>query len=598
MVLQNIIFPKKDICNEKALYFHSNILLSDLDNNNEIKVKNNQTLIGDTYFNSITVSKWKKYTKIDNMSVTLCLCGKFEIRLVGAYLNKGSVIQNVFEFNQFFSEKKQDITFSVPLNTPYEIVYFHLTSLSDSSTFYGGFYSSIENNSFCHTDIKMALNLCTYKREEYICNTVERINNELIFDKSLLLSDFLDIFITDNGETLDPSIFNYSHIHFVSQPDFGASGGYTRGLIEMLKSGKPYDYVLFMDDDVVVDAESIFRTYTMLSLLKEEYKDSVLGGSFLKLSECYRQVESGGIWNCGTPIAPNKNLDVRNLKNLLNSEIINTSVNFHPWFYCCMPFSKVSEDNLPLPMFMKRDDIEYNLRFGTNYIQINGICVWHEGYEFKYNAALLYYLTRSTPIVNAIHRCTYSKEEYKTMVKNLFDNALFSYNYTLCDIILKGAEDFCGGVKRLKSIREPQNFESLLSTCYKKKPVDTIDISFSESDYKRNVMTAKQPMTKWRKFTLNGALLPTIKKLEFIPENNSNYSISYRVKSLYQYDSFQNKAVISQKSIIKTISAFFKYKKLIKKIDKKFNIAVEDFYNNYKEVACLDFWEKYLDINK
>ena len=38
-------------------------------------------------------------------------------------------------------------------------------------------------------------------------------------------------------------------------------------------------HVLLMDDDVVMQPESIYRTYRILSLLKDEYKDSFVGGA-------------------------------------------------------------------------------------------------------------------------------------------------------------------------------------------------------------------------------------------------------------------------------------------------------------------------------
>ena len=409
------------------------------------------------------------------------------------------------------------------------------------------------------------------------------------------IADNLDIYLVDNGETLNKD--DFENVHFFSQNDFGASGGFTRGLIEMLNSGKPYDYVLFMDDDVIVDTETISRTYIFLSLLSDEYRDSILGGSFLKLNEPHLQVESGGIWNGGKPIAPNKNLDLRSFNNVLKNEQINPNINYHPWFYCCMPFSKVTMNNLPLPMFMKRDDIEYCLRFGGNFIQLNGICVWHEGYEFKYNACLLYYIVRSTPIVNAVHNIDYTGKQYKQLLRGAFLNAVFAYNYSLADIILEAAIAFCEGVQNFKKIKEPENFECLLARCYKKKPIEILNVPFDEIKYKESLNIVSKPLSNWNKTTLNGALLPASKKIMFIPENNSVFARAYRVKNLYQFDEFQNRAVISKKNVKRSILAFIKLRQVERLIDKKYSEAVKDFSCNYKEISNVDFWIKYLNLD-
>lgn len=596
MIIQNILFPKHEICDEPSLYFHSNRKIYVEDDNDCVIVNGGQTLIADTYFNSISIRKWVLYTIIDNLSLRLSVCGDMELRVIGAkYVANQSPILAVMIYHRHSSDDKEDVELQIPIDKSFDNIYFHITSLKDGSTFYGGCYTTNESSYVLNSRFKMAMNLCTYKREEYILSTIKKIKTELISNENNPISNNLDIYLVDNGETLDER--DFENIRFFAQSDFGASGGFTRGLIEMINSNEEYDYVLFMDDDVIIDTETISRTYVFLSLLSDEYKNSILGGSFLKINKPYIQVESGGIWNGGKPIAPNKNLDLRSFYNVLKNEEINPNINYHPWFYCCMPFSKVSMDNLPLPMFMKRDDIEYCLRFGGNFIQLNGICVWHEGYEFKYNASLLYYIVRSTPIVNAIHKIEYTGEQYKKLVRGAFLNAVFSYSYSLANIILNAAEDFCGGVQRMKEIKEPENFDSLLSKCYKKRPIEELEVMFSKSKYDESLRSIAKPLSGWRKLTLNGALLPSSKKIVFVPENNSVYNRTYRVKVLYQYDEFQNKAVISKKSVGSTIFAFVRLRKIERLIDKKYSITVKDFSRNYREITGIYFWKKYLNLD-
>ena len=64
----------------------------------------------------------------------------------------------------------------------------------------------------------------------------------------------------------------------------GGAGGFTRTIIETKKQEEEngLTHILLMDDDVVMQPESIYRTYKILTLLKEEYKDAFIGGECLE----------------------------------------------------------------------------------------------------------------------------------------------------------------------------------------------------------------------------------------------------------------------------------------------------------------------------
>lgn len=66
MLLQRIIFPTA-ACDEFEMYFRGSDP-SCVTAEDEIAVKAGQTLSLDTYFNSFSVGKWKKYTKLSSLS--------------------------------------------------------------------------------------------------------------------------------------------------------------------------------------------------------------------------------------------------------------------------------------------------------------------------------------------------------------------------------------------------------------------------------------------------------------------------------------------------------------------------------------------------
>ena len=83
--------------------------------------------------------------------------------------------------------------------------------------------------------------------------------------KNILFTDMDGtILFSDNGKTLDMNKLSSAHIHIVQNKNTGGAGGFTRDLIEILdanNAGMEITHVLLMDDDIVIDPESLLKTY-------------------------------------------------------------------------------------------------------------------------------------------------------------------------------------------------------------------------------------------------------------------------------------------------------------------------------------------------
>ena len=99
--------------------------------------------------------------------------------------------------------------------------------------------------------------------------------------------------------------------------------------------------------------------------------------------------------NSGNLIGRKIGLDLRTLDACLDNEF-EEKCDYNAWWYCTIPMQYVRSDNLPLPIFIRGDDVEYGLRNMKNLILMNGICVWHEPFEFKYSSSMYYYIFRNT----------------------------------------------------------------------------------------------------------------------------------------------------------------------------------------------------------
>ena len=73
------------------------------------------------------------------------------------------------------------------------------------------------------------------------------------------------------------------------------------------------------------------------------------------------------------------------------------------WWYCCIPVKKIDRSHLPIPLFIRGDDVEFSLANNAEFLSLNGICIWHKGFANKFNANLeLYMVHRNSLIIQAM----------------------------------------------------------------------------------------------------------------------------------------------------------------------------------------------------
>lgn len=367
---------------KKELYYKANkeVLINEQDN---IVLLEKETKIDFfTYFNSFSLSKWKKYTTINQLKIHIDFEGVLEIKILLANENKEYSILKKEAVN-FFDE-----TFDIEeLNE--DILYIKILSKSNTCKIfnisYWGDFKQRENK-------KIGIVICTYKREQFVKKTIEQLNDFCNKNK------WLDVLVIDNGRTL--SEINYENIRLIYNHNYGGSGGFTRGIIEFLHE-KKVDYILLMDDDIEFDNEILFKTYNIISTLKKEYQESFLSGAMLELDRPKIQYENTAYWRLFRLYSLGKNYNLVDKNFLLKNNKIGTHINqYAAWWYCCIPVNRILKIGLPLPMFIKGDDMEYSIRNNRELIYMNGIGVWHETFQKKTSIIVNYFADRNMLIIN------------------------------------------------------------------------------------------------------------------------------------------------------------------------------------------------------
>ena len=352
-----------------------------------------------------------------------------------------------------------------------------------------------------------------------------------------------------------------------------------------------------MDDDITIDTESIEKTYTILSLLKDEYVDAFIGGAMLRIDKPNIQVESGASWNAGNLISNKSNLNMNVTWDCLFNEI-EEYTEFNAWWYCCFPMDVVSEENLPLPIFIRGDDLEYGLRNMKHLILMNGICVWHEPFENKYSSFLEYYIIRNRLVDNTFHFPDWGKAQLKKAVWGQWRRECKFYRYKNVDLHTRGVRDFLKGVDFFLNTDGEKLHKEIMAAGYKAVPMDQISVPFHYKNYEASRTTKLSTLHNIvRKLTLNGYLLPA-KHIRIVSMAQVTFPAVWRAKKIVFYDVTANKAFECERSWGQAVAKFFQVLGLTIQIDFKYNKAKKDFLKRGNEIKNIQFWSKYLGLDK
>jgi Predicted glycosyltransferases len=456
---------------------------------NGYELSDNATVATDNYFNIFSSSKYAEYTKAENITFTTRVSGKMDVCLHVCTSEKDDIIKQVpvdsempvnvsLEFNINGLSDKENITCH----------YISFESKGTSKIHEFGSYSIQAEQS----DVRLAIVICTFNREEYVNKTIAALKN-MISDPSYD-SKQIDVFIIDNGRTLTEEICSEPYIHLIPNRNLGGSGGFARGMIEACEHNATH--ILLMDDDIVLDPNAIYKTLNILRILKEEHKNAFLLGGMLDSDEPTMQFEAGSMYD-GRFTRRKGGLDLTSRKSLMFNDLFEKT-DYGAWWYMCMP-AHICNNNLPLPFFIKMDDVEYGLRNMKDHIVMNGIGIWHESFEGKRNRITEnYYHERNFRIIMSI----YELKNYHFI--NFWHKVLFhlsSMDLEAIDLYIKGIQDYTLGPNFVSNINEEElhaEIQKVSTAPYNapQYPLKSLARNFLKADFWRAILKCSFTRTK------------------------------------------------------------------------------------------------------
>ena len=628
MVIQKLLFPKEEVCNEWEMFYQSksikkehpvrisrNRFVSEESDNLSIRnalyekrFEDEAFLIpeGDkvslqTYFNSFSIGKWRKYTGISNLKLHLDITGKVKVEAFNAI---GNILNDEKEH---FDGKKRcyynkptrnkvpirteevtgglDITFP---NIDYNGIIYVVVEAQEDTKLFGGEYITDTKDT---NDVDLALCFCTYKRKKDITANVNRIVRDIIANPDSSVNNHAEVFVVDNGKTLDADTFDSDKVHIIPNKNVGGAGGFTRGMIEavLYNDSNKFSHVILMDDDIIIEPEVIVRNYAFMQLLKEDYSDAMIGGELFELDRRYLQFEAGARYE-GTIIQSyNQNWDMR-LPDSVSANEIENPINYNGWWYSCIPVGFIREDNLPIPVFIHRDDVEYGMRNEENgTILLNGLCVWHPQYPNKASAIMDYYDIRNELICMCDKKEAPTVEEIIKYVAGRVIGKLLRYRYNEVYCIIKALEDYYSGPEHFMEIDPIVNHEGLSKYNYDYKKPEGMDLSTANNSVHKNDMA----LGVYMKSALSW-LVPA-RDVTCVTEA-VDIELPYRAKRMFFYDENRKMGFFAEKSYKDAMRIMTEYTKITALMLRKHSEITKRWALKKPDFTSLEYWEEYLGL--
>ena len=568
-----------------------------------------------TYFNTCSIGKWRKYTNIGSISLELCCKGHFAISFFGHYTDGSDISKDIFEPREYYFREKTRISIPVPENIKSTVIGFQINAYelkgdiesagSNAFWLYDGCWSTLVDSSVIN-EVRIALTTVTFKKEAYIASNMALLERELFYTDEPA-KEHIKVRIIDNGKTLDPDDFDSEYMQLVHNNNTGGSGGYTRGMIEAMddKDFRP-THVLLMDDDVMVMPESLIRTYTFLSLLKDGFKDRFLSGAMLYYEKMTIQHEDIGFVHDDGSYGPNKpDFDMKDWDNVLKNE---QEFNFHPnsyagWWYCCVPMSQLSKDNLPIPLFIRGDDVEFSLSRKAEFLTLNGICIWHRGFSTKFNAALeLYMVHRNSLIIQAMSGIC-RDVDFIERIDGFFWKELARLAYNNCELLLDAVEEFCGGPGFLK---KPDGENIMKYHAAKNEVMLPASSAYRdvEVDYSEIYKKSEEPLTdkemKLYKKTCNGQTLPDSALKDTVAVIAYDWfddpAKQFMAKKILAVNAFDHTAYLRTRDKERFRELVARHKRVMAYYAKYKDEIERQYRESAKLLKSESFWREYLQI--
>ncbi|OZE89610.1 glycosyl transferase [Rhodococcoides fascians] len=360
-----------------------------------------------TYFNGFPASYWRRYSILTSVVLRVEVSGHCRIDVYRSKADSSRI--HVEGREAVDGDAAQE--FLIDLG-PFEDggwIWFDITSDSEVVLESAGWYAPID----APGEATVAVGIPTFNRPTDAVKALVALGSD-----PLVLDVIQAVIMPDQGtrKAKDEPGFDEAaaalggRLAIHDQANLGGSGGYSRIMYEALNN-TACQHILFMDDDIEIEPDSILRALAMSRFAKVP---TLVGGQMLNLQARSHLHVMGEVIDRGNFMwtgAQNVEYDhdfsedpLRTSK-LLHRRI---DVDYNGWWMCMIPRVVAEELGQPLPLFIKWDDAEYGLRAreaGYPTVTLPGAAIWHMAWSDKDDAIdwQAYFHLRNRLVVASLH---------------------------------------------------------------------------------------------------------------------------------------------------------------------------------------------------
>ena len=399
------------------------------------------TLSFDTYFNSVFDQPWRLYADAGAFALDVAMKGQATLRIWRRTLSGGVVLLH--------EEDASDATrVTLADDNPHfrqsGLLWFELTARSGPVALSGANWLATPPRP--PEPVSLGVVICTFNRERELAAVLASIADDRGLDNAVGR-----VIVVSQGRpelAVNPAIRPVakrlgSRLKIVEQANLGGAGGFSRGLLEALDD-PAVTHACLLDDDVRLEPESLRRMAAFFSLARGDF---ALGGHMLDSIKPTTLYEAGAVVHPNGALGPlNHALDVGDAQNL-DALLDVSSMHYNGWWMFALPKRLLHKSGLPLPCFIRGDDVEFGMRLqqlGIPTVSLPGVGIWHEPFYLKLGGWQLYYETRNGLICGALHQDFAPRQIALVTLKRLL-TYLLTYRYYSAALIVRGVEDFCRG---------------------------------------------------------------------------------------------------------------------------------------------------------
>ena len=384
----------------------------------------------DTAFGIFSSGRWCRLTQIADLGVTMDISGRCLVELVAFSNGNDTVIDSSEEETTLHCRDLRAIAA--------ESFYVAVTALEDGVVIRSGSWTTTTKP---EREVRLGVSITTFNRQEYVLKTIDRLVELEASEPSV--HGHLQILVVDNARNLEPQVPATAPLRVLKNPNLGGAGGFARGLIEYRDQGWS-THVVFMDDDISLEPESIVRTISLLSYSTSP--DLCIHGAMLSEEQPWMQFEAGSSYEFKAvyPLrAIGRDIDLRSRSEVVRDQL-EQPIDYSAWWFTAFPMHLGTQN--PLPVFVRGDDVAFGLlHTGQHTVTLNGIVVWHADFALKNNPTSLYYEIRNFALIDTL---VFDHHRWHNLAWRFlgfgFRNA-YSHRYASAEYMIHGMKDFLAG---------------------------------------------------------------------------------------------------------------------------------------------------------